>query len=190
MLDTVCAITGPVVKPRMARWRAYDGPVTLNYRKILAENVAALRNRNPELGSARKIAKACPVYGKRRIGPRTITHLLETGPAAPQPQLDTIVAVAEVFRVAPWMLMHPDFDADKRTVGDLPAPEIIALARRLASIGKDALQLLGDALSNSVPDGEVEAAGYDRRGAHALHEREPSPYEKGPRQMKIKMQRE
>ena len=102
--------------------------MALNYRKILASNVRAMMESSDRYNSAAKLAKACHAP-KRRIGASTILHLLN--PEGPQPQLDTIIAIAEAFRLETWLLLTTDFDARERTGGRQPSPEVIELARKL-----------------------------------------------------------
>lgn len=111
-----------------------------NYRKILAENIVALQAANPELGSHAKLAKQCST-ATRKIGARTIGHLLNWKDG-PQPQLDTIVAVAEAFKLPPWLLLTEDFDAITEKGGLPPEPEVLELARRIASLQSDRRELL------------------------------------------------
>lgn len=101
----------------------------MNYRKILADNVLALMRQNPELNSHAKLAKHCSTP-TRKIGARTIGHLLDWDGGI-NPKLDTIIAVAEAFKVPPWMLLTPDFDPQHKIGGRLPPPEVIALAERI-----------------------------------------------------------
>jgi len=153
-----------------------------NYRKILANNVAALMARTPALNSQRKIAKAC-FAPRRQIGARTIGHLLNTEPDAPQPQLDTIVAVAEAFRVPPWALLSPDFDAESKTVGELP-PEFLEFARRLYA----QRDIVMDIFTEAVQDADVESHGYSAIKEKSVHD-PGSTYERQPKQFKMKLPR-
>jgi hypothetical protein len=123
MIAEVCAIYGATVKPLMAQRCAYDSSMRLNYRKILADNVNALKDASQDLTSGAKIAAKCPKVGVRKIGKRTIDHLLETD--GPQPQLDTIVGVAEAFQTKPWLLLMPDFDAKSKTVPMIELAQLI-----------------------------------------------------------------
>ena len=66
----------------------------------------------------------------RQLKQSTIQYLLKEDDPR-NPQLDTIVAIAEAFGVRPWQLLDPEFDAASRTGGKLPPPEIIDLAIRL-----------------------------------------------------------
>lgn len=88
---------------------------------------------NPALSSHAKLAQRCSTP-TRKIGARTIGHLLNADDG-PQPQLDTIVAVAEAFKLPPWMLLHPEFDASTRRIDELDA-EVIDIARRISVMSK------------------------------------------------------
>ena len=131
----------------------------MNYRKILADNVRALKARYPELRSNAKIARRCK-SGNRKIGASTIAHLIDDE-AGVWPKLDTIIAVAEAFKVTPpWLLLTPNFDPDKKTSGDMPSPEIIQLALRILTIPRPEQALLMRIFSQSVPEeaiGEMRA---------------------------------
>jgi hypothetical protein len=78
-----------------------------NWRKILAEKVREMMRANPNLGSHAKLAVAASRHSTRKIGASTIRHLLNHDDG-PQPQLDTIVAVADAFKVQPWQLLVPN----------------------------------------------------------------------------------
>lgn len=123
----------------MARVAADNGGVLVNYRKILARNVAGLMEATPALGSRGKLARKCST-ATRKIGASTIGHILEED--GPQTRLDTIVAVADAFKVAPWMLLMPHFDPRSRDVRDAPSPEVIELAQRIAGLTPAKLELL------------------------------------------------
>jgi len=126
----------------MAQPPFYDVGVLPNYRKVLARNVAGLMEATPALGSRAKLAKRCST-ATRKLGASTIGHLLneENGP---QPQLDTIVAVAEAFKIAPWFLLMPDFDPKNKNLREAPSPAVIELAQRIAGLPQERLELLLD----------------------------------------------
>lgn len=157
-----------------------------NYRRVVAENVAALKLATPSLKSDAKLAAMCST-ATRKIGSRTISHL--TNPEGPQPQLDTMVAVAEAFRLPPWLLLMPDFDAKLKGVPDMPAPEIIELARRIAALDPARRELLMQIFGDAVTDEELHANGY-KAPAQAPSVHEPAPtYKKPPKQLKMRLRR-
>lgn len=159
--------------------------MAFNYRKILAKNVEALKSRTPALNSNSKIAKACSAPN-RKIGARTIGHLLNANPEAPQPQLDTIVAVAEAFKVAPSSLLDPYFDAD-RAAEPIPMA-VMDLALNIYALQKEkpeAFANLGLAVEG-VSDEEVEAAGIRAPGKPADQKSGKKP---PARQYRIKLDR-
>lgn len=154
---------------------AYPGPyhraVATQYRRILARSVAALMRATPELSSHAKLAKKCSTP-TRTIGARTIGHLLNADDG-PQPQLDTIVAVAEAFKVAPWMLLHPAFDAETKSVGGEVDAGVLEIARKISALSKDSQQVLLEVFHQP-------AAAQPQREPLArikeLHEPRPSEY--------------
>lgn len=145
----------------MAQRGLYHGSVVANYRKILADNVAALMRENPDLGSHAKLAAAMRKIGPREFGPRTIGHLLNAQ-QGPQPQLDTIVAVAKAFKVEPWMLLREDFDASSKRAGELIPPEVVRIARTIVDLEPERRKLLMEIFA-------AEGA-PDREGARVVHE--------------------
>jgi len=125
----------------MAQSPADNVGVLLNYRKILARNVAGLMKTTPALSSGGKLARKCSTDA-RKIGASTIRHMLNED--GPQARLDTIVAVADAFKIAPWMLLMPDFDPKSRNLREPPSPEVIELAQRIAGLTPARLELLLD----------------------------------------------
>jgi hypothetical protein len=119
----------------------------MNYRQILARNVAALMKRNELMDSHAKLARYCSTP-TRKIGARTIGHLVSADSQV-NPKIDTIVAVAEAFKIAPWLLLTPDFDPARKGRGDLPPPEIIELAKRILTISAPERELLMTIFSKS-----------------------------------------
>jgi len=137
----------------------------MNYRKILADNVRALKARSLELHSNAKIAKRCRA-GNRKIGASTIAHLLNEQGGV-YPKLDTIIAVAEAFKIVPpWLLLTPDFDPDKKTGGDLPDSEVFELALKIHTMTAPEKALLMKIFTKGTPNGDPE----DMRAAVTLHE--------------------
>ncbi len=137
---------------------AYEGlyhvrMAAAKYRKILADNVAELMRATPELNSHAKVAAKATMWAikSRKIGARTIGHLLDYE-RGPQPQLDTIVAVAKAFKVEPWMLLRDDFDAATGTVREAD-PEVLDLAGKIAHLEDDKRKLLMEIFaSEGAPD--------------------------------------
>lgn len=86
-----------------------------------------------------KLATKCFSPG-RKIGASTIGHLISERDDAPNPQLDTITAVADAFKVEPWLLLMPEFDA--KNPGN--NQRMLALARRIAGLSKERQALLLD----------------------------------------------
>ena len=76
-------------------------------RQVLAENVAALRQRRPDLGGLRAWSK------KFKVGEATLHRILHADAAI---KLDAIEAVARGFGIAPWMLLVPELDPDNLPV--------------------------------------------------------------------------
>lgn len=130
--------------------------IQMNYKEILAKNVTALMDRDEVLNSHAKIAKRCK-RTSREISARAIGYMLDTADDR-QPKLDTIVAVAEAFKVAPWLLLTPDFDPDKKTGGDLPPPEVIRLALRIHTMPEPERILLMKIFSKDATDERTESA--------------------------------
>jgi hypothetical protein len=118
----------------MARPLAQHASVQPNWRKVLAENVSALMEEHPELRSHAKLASRCST-ATRRIGARTIGHLLNAEDG-PQPQLDTIVAVAEAFKKEPWRLLMPNLGATNAHAVAQPSAAYVVPQRDAAAIGE------------------------------------------------------
>jgi hypothetical protein len=131
-----------------------------NWRKILAEKVREMMRANPSLGSHAKLAVAASRHSTRKIGASTIRHLLNHDDG-PQPQLDTIVAVADAFKVQPWELLVPN-DAPAGAAAAEPEARYLALPKDAAAIS-DLHQLAVDlvsglrALNEGLPDKSVPA---------------------------------
>jgi transcriptional regulator with XRE-family HTH domain len=122
----------------------------MNLRQIVARNVKALMDANPLLGSHAKLAARCSTP-TRRIGARTIGHLLNPQSTV-QPQLDTVNAIAEAFRVPAWMLLRADFDEIlKRPLADVLTAEQIEVARRLSEVDRPHLDMLLALVSRPAP---------------------------------------
>ncbi len=81
-------------------------------RKVLMENVRALRERHPELGGLRPWAK------RVGVGEATLVRILH---ATAEVRLDSIEAVAKGFGVPTWMLLVEDLDPDNLPVALSPA---------------------------------------------------------------------
>lgn len=103
--------------------------------------------RHSNLNSHEKLAKACTT-ATRRIGSSTIGHLLNA--TGPQPRLDTIVAVAEAFKLSPWQLLHPDFDPVRKTASGVSSPELISIARRIEIMQEPQRELLLSIFQSSI----------------------------------------
>jgi transcriptional regulator with XRE-family HTH domain len=158
----------------------------MNYREILARNVKALKDRDPALNSNAKIAKHCSTP-TRRVSKGAIGYLLNPKSGV-NPKVDTIIAVAQVFKVPPWLLLSPNFDSSVKAEAELPDPAIIELARKIADLPQQKRELLMDIFAEAVPDHEIEAAGYSK---HAMHQRKAHyKVEKQPRQLRMKLKRD
>jgi hypothetical protein len=144
--------------------------VASQYRRLLATNVAELMRLNPELDSWAKLAKKCSTP-TRKLGASTIGHLLNADDG-PQPQLDTVVAVAEAFKVAPWMLLHPEFDAATKSIGELDAA-VLEIARRISGMPKESQHAVLELFKHSSPAAQREPLARVRE--QQLHE-PPSDY--------------
>jgi len=151
-----------------------------NSRKILAGNVAALMNVRPDLSSHAKLAKQCST-ATRKIGARTIGHVLNAKDG-PQPQLDTIVAIADAFRVPAWLLLTPDFDPKGKTGGAPPPADALELAYLFTEVPVERRELLLGIFRKESSTSETTLAA-NRRPDIALHQVSPS-YEHRPRKQK------
>lgn len=163
-----CAIFGATVnidRPHLAHRATYHRGLPNQYRRLLARNVADLMRVTPELGSHAKLAMRCSTP-TRKIGASTIRHLLNADDG-PQPQLDTIVAVAEAFKVPTWMLLHPEFDAGKRSVGGEMDSEVVDLARKIAVLSQDTQRTLMEVFNRPYTSAEPVA--------HISELHEPTP---------------
>lgn len=180
MAEGFCAISGAAVKPRLARPLRYHSPVSLNYRKILAGNIAALQNVRPDLKSHAKLAKQCST-ATRKIGARTIGHVLNAKDG-PQPQLDTIVAIADAFRVPAWLLLTPDFDPKGKTGGALPPADALELAYLLTEMPAERRELLLGLFRKEGATNQTTPAAHWRPET-TLHQVSP-PYDHRPRKQK------
>lgn len=167
---------------------AGDTVQTMETRFILARNIRGLMQRHPELDNTRKLAAKCS-SSERKVGHNTIDRLLSPEKNDVQPRLDTIVAVARVFKVRPEQLLSAAFDPEHPH--DQPPAEVIALARRIWAKRDALLDVLG---SDAVSDEEMEALGWRRSGATtepsvttALHQ-EPAGYKKSPKQAKMRFE--
>ncbi len=160
--------------------------ISMKLKSILARNITALMERHPDLESHAKIAKRCRELGVK-LSARAIGYALDKEDPK-QPKLDTVQAIADAFKVQAWLLMAPDFDTDTKRARELPAPEIIKLAYRIAGLNQEKRELLMAIFDDPVPDHEIEAAGFVpvvdppqvARMRSALHQRTP-------RQMKMKL---
>jgi hypothetical protein len=132
----------------MAQTIGQHARVRPNYRKILIENVEALMEADGNLDSHAKIAAAARRAG-HKIGKRTVGHLLNAEDGAPQPRLPTIVAVADAFKVAPWMLLMPELgerasaeaNTAAQTAASYDVPE--RRARAIEELHERAAQMAG-----------------------------------------------
>lgn len=131
----------------------------MDTKAILAKNIKALMHRHKEWKKPRQLAPHCRI-GKREVGWRTIERVVNPSPSADAdwwPQIDTIQAIADAFKVPIWMLFTPDFDPEHKTGGALPPPEVIALAERILA-NRDAMQdVFG---TTPISDEEMEQNGW------------------------------
>lgn len=86
-------------------------------RQILADNVTKLMKRHPLLSSQEKIAKKAQKPGGKKVAQTSVGYLLRPHSQI-SPKLDTICAVADVFHLDPWKLIHPTLGESKNA--DLP----------------------------------------------------------------------
>jgi transcriptional regulator with XRE-family HTH domain len=122
----------------------------MTLRQIVARNVRALMDASPLLGSHAKLAARCST-ATRRVGSRTIGHLLDPNSTV-QPQLDTIEAIADAFRVPPWSLLRVDFDPEtKQPLVDVLDRDQVEVARRLANVPRAHLDMLLALVSTPAP---------------------------------------
>lgn len=155
----------------------------MNLKEILAKNVNALMARNEALNSNAKLAKHCKRLIKN-VSPRAIGYLRDTRDSR-QPKLDTIEAVAHAFKISPWMLLTPDFDAHTKTGGKLPPPEIIALAERIHANRDTMMEVFR---TDAVTDEEMEANGWKAGAKHTVVAEDRAKYAP-PRQRTMKLKR-
>lgn len=152
----------------------------MDIRKILARNVSALMRRSTDLKTPRKLAPHCST-ATRKIGARTIAHLLKA--EGSYPQIDTIAAIADAFKVPTWMLLYPNFDPDNNPPeGRLP-PEVIALAQRIMENREVITDVFG---ADPISDAKLESNGFKAPSSHAVHQKKT---EYTTRQTKIKIKR-
>lgn len=141
--------------------------------------------RNPDLDNARKLATKCST-AERKIGHNTIDRMLSPEKNDVQPRLDTILAVARVFKVRPEQLLSAAFDPEHPH--DQPPAEVIALARRIWAKRDALLDVLGN---EAVSDEEMEALGWKKNkepeARTSLHE-SPAEYKKTPRQARMRFE--
>lgn len=140
--------------------------------------------RNPDLDNPRKLAPRCTT-ATRKIGARTIAHLVDEKSIV-QPQLDTIVAIAQAFRVQPWMLLTPDFDPATKRGGEMPPPEILALAYRIMENRGALLDIFG---KDTVPDDALEVTGWNASPQSPSVHQKGKDYKVTPHQTRIKFKR-
>lgn len=94
-------------------------------REALANNVKKLmegsgRNGSTDLRTQAKLAARCARISGKSFSQRTIGYLLRPDPSGKnQPKLDTIVAIAEAFKVEPWRLLHPTMGSKIQDVPEL-----------------------------------------------------------------------
>lgn len=132
----------------------------MNLKKILVQNINALRRENPGLSSHKQIARAAALHG-HIVSSRSIGTLLQEGNPAP-PTLATLDAVAHAFNVPAWMLLTADFDALRRTGGKLPTREALDLLQ-IISDSPALRQLLIPKAATDIPapiDGSIPIALY------------------------------
>lgn len=136
---------------------------------------------NDPLKSHAKLAKRCRSAG-HKISARTIGYMLDVDDPR-QPTLGTIVAIAETFRVLPWLLLTPDFNAEQKTGGQTPPPDIIALAERIMRNREALSDVFGE---DTITDDELDANGWNAARPSVMQQKSP-PYKKTPRQLKMKL---
>ena len=158
----------------------------MDARQILARNIRGLMAHHPELDSARKLALRCST-STRKIGHNTIERMISPDKSDVQPRLDTIVAVAQAFRLTADQLLSAALDPENPQ-DSVPPASIIDLARRLWSNREVLLGVLGP---DAVSDQEMEALGWSSKkpvGSESpkLHEDSPG-YVTPPRQTKMRL---
>lgn len=81
----------------------------MNYeaRKILATNLERLMRADDKFNSQMKLAKLASRPGGKKVGQTTISILLKPNHEV-SPRLETIEAVASVFKLQVWELLYPD----------------------------------------------------------------------------------
>lgn len=128
----------------------------MNYRQILAANVVALMERNELMSSHAKLARYCST-STRKIGARTIGYLVNAESKV-NPKIDTIIAVAEAFKVAPWLLLTPDFDPKKKTGGAMPSEKALEIARLIDARNprENQWEVYRSLFVKGVPDEDLE----------------------------------
>lgn len=151
----------------------------MDTKSVLARNIKALMERHPDFKTPRKLAPHCST-ATRKIGARTIAHLLDPKSSV-QPQLDTIVAIAQAFKVKAWMLLNTEFDPTSKTVAGLPPPEIIELAWRIMR-NREALSEVFS--SNPVAESKLDTNGGNAR---ALNESAEQDFKKTSRSLTVKL---
>lgn len=152
----------------MAQACLYHGSMRINYRRVLAQSVKALMNATPALSSHAKLAKKCSTP-TRKIGARTIGHLLDED--GPQPQLDTLVAVAEAFKVELWLLFLPEFDAKNPD----STREMFELARRIAGLPRERQALLMEIFGEDVTDPDPRPPANTLQSPRAPYKKSAKP---------------
>lgn len=157
--------------------------ITMNLKKILAKNIRALQGLHPEMGSNALLAKHCKKIN-RKLSPRAVGYLLDDSPDR-QPKLDTIESIAEAFKVPPWMLLTPDFDAKARGGGAFYPPEVLALAEHILN-NRD---LFADIFKPTpISDEEMASNGWAAPHAQTTHQPR-AEYGAPPRQREFKLKR-
>lgn len=157
----------------------------MDARQILARNIRGLMAKNPELDSARKIAARCS-SPERKIGHNTIERMISPDKSEVQPRLDTIVAVARAFKLAPDQLLSAALDPE-HPQESVPPASIIQMARRLWSQRHLLFDILGP---DAISDEEMQALGWTSKTAPqssaAVHQEAPG-YQIPPRQTKMRL---
>lgn len=88
----------------------------MTYRKLLIANI--LRKAGGKFTSPEHLAQSCYwVSGKKKgkkISPRTLRYVFQTGDDMPAPALDVIAGIAKALNCEPWELLFDQATMEKR----------------------------------------------------------------------------
>ena len=140
----------------------------MKLKEILAKNIAQLMAGNHTLTSHALIAKAATAAG-HKISARAVGYALDLTQNAKnrEASLRTLAGLGAAFKVPPWLLLCPDFDARRKQLRDLPPDDILALAYKLQANRDLLLGILDTPGVQTTPVAAEPESGYNAKSKPA-----------------------